>query len=167
MEEESSRSSRPRREKRDHKTEKENIQSREPKIDEVIPQYLAEALEVAKPWAEEENKQTDGKKDMERSEKSKEDEEQQKEDETEDESRYSTPRAKLDIYGNVFLSMESAEDEQSEDMIKEPPDKKPPINRPKVPPRRTKLKGKDGQHGSEELYCGCHDCILALLKHEG
>ena len=121
---------------------------------------------MAKPWAEEENKQTDGKKDMETSEKSKEDEEQQKEVETEDESRYSTPRAKLDIYGNVFLSMESAEDEQSEDMIKEPPEKEPPINRPKVPPRRTKLKGKDGQHGSEELYCGCHDCILALLNRE-
>ena len=61
------------------------------------------------------------------------------------------PVQKLDTYGNVFLSMESAEEEQSEDMIKEPPDKKPLINRPKAPPRRTKHKGKDGQNGSEEL----------------
>ena len=83
-EEELNRSTRPRREKRDHKTEKEKIQTREPKIDEVIPQYLAEALEVAKPWAEEENKQKDGKKDMATSVESKEDEEQQKDVETED-----------------------------------------------------------------------------------
>ena len=118
---------------------------------------------MAKPWDVEEDKQRDGNKDMEKSVKSKEDE-QQKEVEMEDELRYFTPRAKLDVYGNEFLSVESAEEEPSEDMIKEPPDKKPPINISTAPLKRTKPRGSDGQYGSKKWFCGCHDCILTLLK---
>ena len=165
-EEKLSRSTRPRREKGDPKIERENIRAREPRMNEVVPQYLAEALKVAKPWDVEKDKQGDGNEDMETSVGSMEDE-QQKEAVTEDELRYFTPRAKFDVYGNEFLSVESAEEEPSEDMIRKPPDKKPPTNISTAPPKRTKARGSDGQHGSEEWCCGCHDCILALLKQEG